>query len=467
LPETLRGRLGAALIALTLVVAAPRALEAHARLISSSPAAGATLDATPGSIRLTFSENAMPAFSGIELTSPAGPVALGPLTADSPSRLTLLVSIPGELAPGTYTVTWHAAAGDGHPTRGMFKFVIATKAAGASAAAAVPPAADVSRPATAFNGALKVESPVYSVIRFTLYSALIALIGATLFVLLLVRRIRALGLGSDQFAEDAAAAARKLALVSCVVLVLATPARLLAQAMVLQVSAGAVLGELWGRAWMLQMFGALVALAAVLSARGVAVMKWRMAGLGAIAVALGFALSGHAVAAARYASLQVTVDAVHLVAAGAWVGTLSALALAGIPAALRAPEGTRGPLAAALVNAFSPMALFAAGVLVLTGSYQAWQNIGGFAALVDSIYGKTLLFKLGTVALVMVIGARNWRILKPRLGSEDAARDIRKSAMWEITFALVVIAMTAGLVALPTPMDLARQSPAVSVPVVR
>ena len=157
-------------------------------------------------------------------------------------------------------------------------------------------------------------------------------------------------------------------------------------------------------------FGALVALAAVLSANGVAVMKWRIVGLGAIAVALGFALSGHAVAAPRYASLQVVVDTVHIVAAGAWIGTLSSLALAGIPASMRAAEGTRGPLAAALVHAFSPMALFAAGVLVLTGTYQGWQNIRSFGALFHSFYGVSLLGKLTAVAIVMIIGAKNWRL---------------------------------------------------------
>lgn len=465
--RSLPGRVAAALIALTLLVAAPRALEAHARLTASTPATGATLDTSPKTIRLTFSEAPTLAFSGMELAGPGGAVALGPLAIDSASKLTLVASVNATLAPGTYTVTWHAAAADGHPSRGMFKFVVSARAAMPAPAAAPPaPPPDTSHMAMPAAGAaskpLAVESPVYTVIRFTLYASLLMLIGATLFVLLLVRRIRALGLGSDQFAEDAAGAARKLGMIAAAVLVLATPARLLAQSLVVQASMTAVLGELWGRAWMLQLFGALIALAAVLSARGVAVMKWRIVGLGAIAIALGFALSGHAVAAPRYASLQVAVDTVHVVAAGAWIGTLFALAFAGIPASLRAVEGTRGPLAAALVNAFSPMALFAAGVLVLTGTYQAWQNIGSFGALFHSFYGISLLGKLTAVALVMIIGAKNWRMLKPKLGTEEAARDIRKSAMWELGFALVVIAMTAGLVAMPTPVDMARQAPAAS-----
>ena len=81
--RSLPGRLAAALIALTMLVAAPRALEAHARLTASTPAAGATLDTSPTMIRLTFSEAATPAFSGIELAGAAGAVALGPLTIDS------------------------------------------------------------------------------------------------------------------------------------------------------------------------------------------------------------------------------------------------------------------------------------------------------------------------------------------------------------------------------------------------
>ena len=299
-----------------------------------------------------------------------------------------------------------------------------------------------------------VESPAYAVIRFAMYAALIGLAGAAFFVLLLLRRVRGLGLGSDLFAEDAASAARRIALVCVTVLLIATPARLIAQSLVLFGNAtdilGAVTTTLWGRAWLLQCAGAAVALIALLGARGIAVLRWRVAGIGAIAIALGFSLSGHAAAVTRYEALAVVVDSTHILAAGAWVGTLTALAIAGIPAALRTPEATRAGTAAALVNAFSPLALLAAAILAVTGTFAAWEALGGFAPLFQTPYGNMLLRKLFFIAVMAVIGAVNWRVLRPKLGTELAARAIRRSAFRELAVAVVVIAFTALLVAMPT-----------------
>jgi copper transport protein len=292
-----------------------------------------------------------------------------------------------------------------------------------------------------------------------MYAGLTGLTGAAFFVLLLLRRLRALGLGSDLFAEDAATAARRVALISATVLVLATPGRLLCFALVNDVTVRAAIGTHFGRAWMLQFFGALVALVAVLvirrmSGTGVgAVRRWRIAGLGAVAVAIGFSLSGHASDGSSFRLLEQTADVLHQIAAGAWIGTLASLTFAGIPAALRANEESRGTVAAALVRAFSPLALTSAGVLALTGSYAGWMRLGGLAPLFSSDYGRVLLIKLGVIALVMIFGALNWRYHGPRLGTEGAARTINRSALVELSLGLVVILVTAGLVAMATPID--------------
>ncbi len=480
-----RRRATVALVALAAIALAPftpRPLLAHTRLTSSDPASGAEIKTSPAFVRLTFNEAPTPAFSSIELAGSAGAVALGPLMADPASALTLVALVPARLAPGRYTVRWRAAAKDGHPTQGSFTFSIVATLKSASTAV-TPPATPPITPAPSSApspSAQPVPPPspapppsatpadasslAYTVIRFVMYASTIGLIGCALFVLLLLRRLRSLGLGSDLFAEDAAAAARRIAAVCATVLLLATPARLLAQSMILSASMPTILGELWGRAWVLQAAGSLVALAAVRSARGIAVARWRMAGVGAIAVAAGFALTGHAAAMPSYAPLVELADVVHLVAAGAWVGTLGAVALAGIPAALRTPESVRGATAASLVNAFSPLALFSAAVLAITGAFAAWEHLGGLQPLFSSAYGRTLLIKLGTVAVVAAIGAVNWRLPRPQLGSEPAARGIRRSALRELAVAAVVIAVTAVLVATPTPGD-APAAPVSSAPV--
>ena len=82
-------------------------------------------------------------------------------------------------------------------------------------------------------------------------------------------------------------------------------------------------------------------------------------------------------------------------------------------AALRAPDGDCGPLAASMVNAFSPLALLSVAVLLVTGAFAAWEQLGSLAALFTSRYGRTLLVKLGAVAAVAASGALNWRVLRP------------------------------------------------------
>ena len=46
--------------------------------------------------------------------------------------------IEGRLTPGSYTVSWQAASGDGHPIRGSFDFTFASRGASQASAPAAP-----------------------------------------------------------------------------------------------------------------------------------------------------------------------------------------------------------------------------------------------------------------------------------------------------------------------------------------
>jgi len=52
---------------------------------------------------------------------------------------------------------------------------------------------------------------------------------------------------------------------------------------------------------------------------------------------------------------------------------------------------------------------------------------------------------------VVSLGAWNWRRVKPRMGSEEAARMLRRSARTEVIAAAIVLVITAVLVSLPDP----------------
>src|SRR5687768_4192452 len=92
------------LLVATMVVAAlllPATVAAHAELLETTPADGATVEGTPTEISATFSEALESDGSTLELRDGAGEsLATGDLDPDDPARL-LIADVP-ELAPGTY-----------------------------------------------------------------------------------------------------------------------------------------------------------------------------------------------------------------------------------------------------------------------------------------------------------------------------------------------------------------------------
>jgi putative copper export protein len=161
----------------------------------------------------------------------------------------------------------------------------------------------------------------------------------------------------------------------------------------------------------------------------------------------------------RLASVAVLADALHVLGAGGWLGTLLVVVLVGIPIALRQAESERGQAAAALVNAFSPVALACAAAIAITGVLAAWMHLGTVSALWASDYGRVLLVKLAVIVVIATLGAVNWRVLRPALGNVDAARRIRGSAIAELAIGALVLAITAVLVVTPTPAEGGRQQP--------
>ena len=183
-----------------------------------------------------------------------------------------------------------------------------------------------------------------------------------------------------------------------------------------------------------------------------------MAAIGAAAAACAPALTGHA-RTTPPVGLSVAMDVAHVVAACAWLGTLLTLLFTALPIV----RGTRsmagigsGALVASLVRAFHPIALTCAAVVVASGFVAAWLRLPTVASLWESSYGRILLVKLAFVALVVVLGALNWRRLLPTLGDDRSARRITRTASAELTIAALVLAVTAVLVSTSPPEPAAR-----------
>jgi copper resistance protein C len=105
------------IILLGLLLATPAF--AHARLVSSDPAANAKVK-PPGQIKLHFSESLEPAFSSAGLIDSAGKTV--PVSRSvGGDTITLL---PLTLKPGAYKVTWQSVGQDTHRLTGSFGFTV-------------------------------------------------------------------------------------------------------------------------------------------------------------------------------------------------------------------------------------------------------------------------------------------------------------------------------------------------------
>jgi copper transport protein len=461
---------------------APGRLLAHGTLKSSVPAKGAHLGLAPRDLRLTFTERPELTFTRIQLLGPDNAVVpLGPLRLDTAQ--TVIADIRGPLRAGTYTVVWQVASADGHPVRGRFSFTIAPgatglgtpQAPGEPGTAAVPSGRDAS--AAEHHSAVSLpsgegfsaESPVYIAIRWLGLVALLIVLGAVAFywVVLRILRRRVPSERTNAFVPLAITRSATLGTAASLVLVLTAVARLLAQSYAMHGAAGALdvslVGSMlsrtvWGWGWLLQVAAVAMALVGFLAARRGRTRGWALAALGALALAFTPALSGHAASTPQLTGLAVVSDGLHVLGAGGWLGSLLVVVVAGIPAALRTSDGWSGRAVADLVNAFSPTALAFAGLVAVTGVVAAWLHLGSVPALWQSGYGRTLLLKLGILSVVAATGAYNWRRVRPTLGDSDGARRIRRSASAELAVGVLVLIVTAVLVAMPTPTEPAEMS---------
>ena len=99
--------------------------DAHPHLQAAGPAPGSVVKASPKALRIQFNEGIVLGFSGIEVTDAAGkkqPVGEASLSPTDKNQL--IVPLTAELAPGKYTVAWHAVGDDTHKVDGKYNFEV-------------------------------------------------------------------------------------------------------------------------------------------------------------------------------------------------------------------------------------------------------------------------------------------------------------------------------------------------------
>lgn len=297
-----------------------------------------------------------------------------------------------------------------------------------------------------------VESPAYVAVRALLSAVSLGLIGCVVLHGVVLRGLRASGAGELRSAVQGTLP--RWIIVLGAVAIVGTLARLVAQHAAVFGSDVMPTGDSlhallfrssWGRSWWL----ALAAAIAIAGSRRLRHRRdWAVLAVGVLGFVASQPWSGHP-AATETPLLSIGTQTLHVLGAGAWLGTLAALAGLAIPASRRCAEPRA--LIAALVGAFSPVALTAATLVVASGAITAWENLGAVSALWSSAYGRTLSLKLAALAVTAAVGAYNWRRVLPRLGEAEASESLRRAMRVELASAALAVIVTAVLVATPMP----------------
>lgn len=182
-----------------------------------------------------------------------------------------------------------------------------------------------------------------------------------------------------------------------------------------------VIGTHVGRVWMIRaiLAGLLLALAALVTARGSRAAAWGCVALAAGYLALG-PWSGHGAGAESPWSVLLP-NIVHVLAIAVWVGALPSWLVA--VRAYARNDGTATPTAvlAATLRRFSRLAMVLMSIIVATGLWLANQYILTAGDLLGTRYGALVLGKIAFLAAGLLFANRLRTRFLPTLAADDEA----------------------------------------------
>jgi len=173
----------------------------------------------------------------------------------------------------------------------------------------------------------------------------------------------------------------------------------------------------------------------------------------AAGLAGSLAWAGHATATEGIdGTVHLTGDALHLVAAGAWLGALWPLAIL-----LGSARRTCDPLSIAIAHQatrrFSVLGMISVAVILVTGVINTYEILGTLAFSIGTDYNRLLLAKIGLFIAMLCIAAVNRQRLTPRLSSESgrlrAVRQLERNSLIETGLGLLILVIVAVLGRIP------------------
>ena len=419
---------------------------AHAILKSTNPPKDGVAAQAPAQLSLTYNENVEVSFGAIRIYTCAGKrLTTGEPTHSPTSGHTVLVSVP-KLANGVYLVAWRVISADSHPVSGTYSFRI-----GPGPPPTVNACATETNPkSSATVGAL------FGVARAGVFTGLALLIGGAVFLVLIAG------------GTSAARATRRLVWSGWILLVFSTVAAVMLQG---PYAAGAGIGDAvkWTvvHAVLKTRFGHVTEVRVLLLAAALGLLFflrtidrrrrpplwWVVAGaIVAIGLAATPGYAGHA-ATGTFTDFAVPLDTAHVLAMSVWLGGLVVLLVAALGG------GFSGGIRQAL-NTFSRLAFWCVVVLVLSGVFASWRQVGfTLRGYTSTSYGHLLLIKLAIVVALVAFAAISRSIVRRRqsapLDAPDSAiaaidertvSGLRRSVSSEVVLGIAVLAVTAILV---------------------
>jgi methionine-rich copper-binding protein CopC len=97
---------------------------AHAHLNRAEPPVDSVVTTVPAEVAINFTEGVEPKFSSIEVQNVQGQRVDKGDAWTTPGDAKRLVTHLTKMAPGTYTVIWHATSVDTHKSEGKYRFTV-------------------------------------------------------------------------------------------------------------------------------------------------------------------------------------------------------------------------------------------------------------------------------------------------------------------------------------------------------
>jgi copper transport protein len=401
---------------------------AHAGLEESEPKPSSWLATSPTEVVLYFDEPVGVVFARIQILDQDGKEVFETRpTRDEDDHSTVRANID-ELGEGTWVVLWRIASADSHPVQGSFAFSIGTNVS------------DVTNILNNDAGQGHGLNNLFNIIRFVMFAGILTLLGGVSMVMFGAQkspsiRTRMSLWGAWTFATVASiqalfaygphASGVKVYNVTDLSLLSDTMTTTFGQATLIRIA-------------LLLGFSLLLITITHRDKR-----LWRVIAVGtSVAIAATFSAVGHP-SGESLVALSLTLDVVHLLAVSLWIGALFLITI-DRKFWLRSTQSMLW---------FSRIAGYSVAVIVVTGIAQALLLMDGLRNVFVLEYGQKLAVKVVLVVVLVAIGALSRSTLR-----KSGPAKLHQSVLVESLIALIVVGITALIVALP-PREQASNAP--------